>query len=104
MNINTSCSLKSLLLIITNFRIHDLTEQQTTSLKVILTGCCDVLGTLEQELLQYEYFDTPSESVRDKLHKAISKPKWNQTRIERFRTQIGTKVDLLNAFTLSHIR
>lgn len=97
-------SLENLSAIITNFRIQDLSEQQTSSLKGILAGCCDALKALEQELSQYHPLECSAPNVRDKVLKIASTSQWNGNRIERIRAQISTQIGLLNAFTLNHIR
>jgi hypothetical protein len=95
--------LQSLSTVLENFEIRGLTDQEKASLNDILTGCRNVLSALEDELGQYEGLDTISTSVGSGIRKVIHRLKWDEKKIEHFRSRITANISLLNAFNISHV-
>jgi hypothetical protein len=95
--------LESLSTALREFEVGVLKDQERTSLQEILTGCQSVLEELQTELDQYRCIDGPSKTISGRSRKLFYRLKWDEKKIEHFRSRIHSHIGALNVFNINHI-
>lgn len=73
-------------------------------MKAIIGSCRLVLDELEKELDQYEGVESTSKDLKTSLRKLHKRFKWDEKKIESFRSRIQSNLASLSTFNLNRIR
>jgi ribosome-associated translation inhibitor RaiA len=96
--------LEHLQTVIAEVDIIGLTNVEKATLEGIIKSCCLVLDELEKKLDQYEGVDTIPHDMKSSLRKVHHRFKWDERKIESFRSRIQSNLASLSAFNLNRIR
>ena len=81
-----------------SFGSYDLTNKQKHDLQTLISGCRDVLTTLDAILQKYGVLDCKANGLRAKTKKAWERLKWDQSEIIELRARLTSHTALLDAF------
>jgi hypothetical protein len=95
--------LESLSTSLREFEVGVLKDQERISLHRILNACQNVLEELQKEVDQYKCIDSTSKSMSSRSRRVFYRLKWDEKKIEHFRSRINSHVNALNALNIKHI-